>query len=146
MDDASGKAHNEGRKDGDLAFCPECGSPQGTGQKFCATCGTQLGGVITTTAPAGPFVPARAPVTAMSIIAFILGLFSLIGVPIPIYYFFSAGRMIVGALAIIGGMLAHGSARQKGLEGDALATAGIVLGVIGTVMGVVFVVTTGVPF
>ena len=124
-----------------MAYCPECGTAHETGQPFCANCGTQLGGVITEVGQRWPRVPPRAPVSAMSIISFILGLMSLLGGP-AVYFLFFLGPLLVGALAIIAGMFAHASAREKGLQADGLATAGIILGVLGTIWGLVLLIST----
>jgi hypothetical protein len=128
-----------------VAFCTECGTPHETGQRFCANCGSQLGGVITKTAPVGALVPVRAPVTGMSILSFVLGLLSLVGTPGFLALLF-IGPMLLGAFAIIAGLFAHRAAQEKGFSNDGLATAGIVLGIIGTVLGAVLLITLRSPW
>ena len=121
-----------------MAFCTECGTAHETGQRFCGSCGAQLGGVITGTRPVQSAIAAPAPITPMSIISFILGIFSIFGGPglIALVFFLGfLGPFMLGVLAIIAGLFAHDSAHKQGLRGDALATAGITLGVIGSVLG-----------
>ena len=121
-----------------MAFCTECGTPHETGQRFCANCGNQLGGVITGTRPSPVAIAARAPITPMSIISLILGIFSIFGGPglIALVFFLGfLGPFLLGAFAIIAGLFAHDSAHKQGLRGDALATTGITLGVIGSIVG-----------
>ena len=123
-----------------MAFCTECGTPHETGQRFCANCGAQLGGVITRTTPAGAMIPARAPASGLSIFSFVVGLLSLLGAPavLSIYY----GPWILGAVAIFCGAFAHRRAQLQGWDkGDALATAGIVLGIISTLIGSLFLIS-----
>ena len=137
LDGAVREAHNgDERTEGGVAFCTECGTQHEIGQRFCANCGTQLGGVITRTTAAGTIIPARAPVSGLSITSFVFGLLSLLGAPIvfSIYY----GPWLLGAAAIFCGAFAHRKAQTQGWDrGDALASAGIVLGVVSTLIGTV---------
>jgi len=123
--------------EGAVAFCTECGTPHETGQRFCANCGNQLGGVITGTRLAPAPIAPRAPVSGMSVISLVLGIFSLFGGPglLAIVFLGFLGPFMLGLLAIIAGLSAHNNAHRMGWRGDGLATAGITLGVIGSVAG-----------
>jgi hypothetical protein len=124
------------RTEGAVAFCTECGTPHEIGQRFCANCGNQLGGVITGIRPTA--TAPRAPISAMSIISFCLGIFSIFGAPplfAMLFFLGFLGPFLLGVLAVVAGLWAHDVARREGMVGDALATAGIVLGVLGSIFG-----------
>lgn len=125
------------RTEGAVAFCTECGTPHETSQRFCANCGVQLGGVITSTRPVQGTMAPNAPVSGMSVLALVLGIFSVMGGPglLIIFTLGLIGPFMLGLLAIIAGLFAHNSAHRMGLRGDGVATAGIILGVIGSVVG-----------
>lgn len=129
--------------EGAVAFCTECGTAHETGQSFCANCGAQLGGVLTATKPTWEPIAPRAPITGMSILSFVLGLFSTFGAP-GVFAFVVLGFLgpfVLGLLAVIAGMFAHESAHKHGWRGDLLATTGITLGVLGSLTGVLLLVT-----
>jgi hypothetical protein len=123
------------RTEGVVAFCTECGTPHETAQRFCANCGAQLGGVITNTRPVPSAMAQHAPVSGMSVLSLVLGIFSVMGGPWIFFTLGLVGPFMLGLLAIIAGLFAHDSAHRMGLRGDGLATAGIILGVIGSVAG-----------
>lgn len=117
-----------------MAFCTECGTPHETGQRFCAICGAQLGGVVTKTEGPVPHAPRRAPITGLSVASFVVGLVALFGGPIVLSPFY--GPWTVGAVAVFLGVFSHRRAQNQGWDrGDALASAGIVLGIIASLIG-----------
>jgi hypothetical protein len=128
------------RTEGAVAFCTECGTPHEMGQRFCANCGAQLGGVITKAQPVTAHVPTRAPISGLSVSSFVFGLLSILGAPLILSPFY--GPWLVGALAVFFGVFAHRRAQREGWDrGDALASSGIVLGIIGTLIGALILIS-----
>lgn len=114
-----------------MAFCPNCGTQNADTANCCANCGTMLNAAPT--APMmGQFVKVAQPGKGLAIASLVCGIVS----------FFCFG-VILGILAVVFG----GVAKSKGYTGP-MATAGIVLGVVGLALYVVMLIACNswIPF
>lgn len=112
-------------------FCPKCGTNNADGVSFCSNCGTTL---QTASTPMPTPVPRPVnyksysePGKGLAIASLITGIVSLIMFAI-----------ICGTLAIVFGAIA----KKKGYFGG-MATAGLVLGIVGIVLWLLMLVFCG---
>ena len=113
-----------------LMFCPNCGSTNPDGAKFCAGCGADM---TTGSAPVQEQVvytqpvPTKQPGKGMAIAGMVCGIVSFLCFP-----------YILGVLGIIFGAVA----KNKGYRG-AMATAGIACGAVGLALWLLMLVACG---
>ena len=107
--------------------CPNCGTLNQEGVAFCANCGTALQQNPTQPAQSPNFAPVGVPGKGFAIASLILGIVSLIIAALP-----------CGTMAVIFAVLA----KKKGFTGG-MATAGLVLGIIGLASWLLMLVFCG---
>lgn len=110
-----------------MVFCPNCGTQNPDGANCCMKCGTQFVAAPVYAAPAQTPAPATVPGKGLGIASLVCGIVS----------FFCFG-VILGILAVVFG----GVAKSKGYKGG-MATAGIVLGIIGLALYVLTLILWG---
>lgn len=121
-----------------MAFCTRCGTQNPDYATSCSNCGTALTPTAAAPTPAygapapTPVAPVAEPGKGLAIASLVCGIVS----------FFCFG-FILGILAVIFG----GVAKSKGFTGG-MATAGIVLGIIGLATYVILIISCGsiIPF
>ncbi len=132
-------------------ICPKCNYENKDGVGYCVNCGAELNVVkkepaakttesvpvnqtiYTTPAP----VPQKQGANGMSVAALVCGLLGIIGSFIPIVKYFT---LVLAVLGIIFGVIGKKKAAEEGNSSTGLATAGLVLGVIGTAFSAVGVI------
>lgn len=103
-----------------MPYCEYCGSQVGETAAACASCGHPLG------APAAPPVAAAAGTEPTAIAALICGIIGVVSCP-----------YVLSVAALVLGLVARSKIRATpGLGGGGMATAGVVLGIVGLVVGV----------
>lgn len=102
-------------------ICPNCGTNNAEGAAFCVNCGAPAN-----VAPVQP-VPAKQPGKGLAIASMVLGIISMLLYP-----------YITGTLAIVFAAVA----KKKGCTSK-MATAGLVLGIIGVASWVLMLVACG---
>ena len=111
--------------------CNKCGSPITPGATFCTNCGAPVEAQAPQTYNATPVYnapqPAAVPGKGLAIASLVLGIVSLLCFPV-----------VTGVLAAIFG----GVAKSKG-NTSGMATAGIVLGIIGVASWIIMVIACG---
>ena len=143
-------------------ICPKCNSENQDDVRFCVNCGTELSTenlnestqvqvpvsepqkpAQSPAVPAQPTViinqtaPARTPSNGLSVAALVCGLIGIIGSFIPVVKYFT---LVLAVLGIVFGVLGKKKAAQAGSTNTGLATAGLVLGIIGTAFSAVGVI------
>jgi hypothetical protein len=116
-------------------YCPQCGEKNPENSKFCSKCGAAL---TLKAEPAAESAPAPAPVapaatgsrtSGMAIAALVMGIAG--------FVFFG----FLGILAIIfGGIGLSQINKDPSLKGKGMAVAGLVLGIIATVGGIIWII------
>ncbi|MBR6335970.1 MAG: DUF4190 domain-containing protein [Clostridia bacterium] len=131
-------------------ICSKCNYENNDGTAFCVNCGAELNvakqeapkpaepapvnqPVYTAPAP----VPQKQGANGMSVAALVCGLLGIIGSFIPIVKYFT---LVLAVLGIIFGVIGKKKAAEAGNSSTGLATAGLVLGVIGTAFSAVGVI------
>lgn len=123
-------------------FCPQCGTTVQDDQTFCPNCGTRVE-ALEASADSGCHQPFTPPVSnngqSLSIASLVLGVLGVIGVFIPLVWYLAA---ICAILGIILG--AKGRQMSITFTGSAsgLATAGLVLGIIGSAFAAPILICT----
>lgn len=107
-----------------MFICPRCGAQNMDGATNCSNCGVPF-----TAQPVYGAPPSSTPGKGLAIASMVCGIVS----------FFCFG-IILGVLAVIFGAVA----KNKGYTGG-MATAGIVLGVVGLGLYIVMLVACGMP-
>lgn len=115
-----------------MVYCPNCGAQNDDGVAFCANCGTSIAPAAPTPGYGAPVygvpvAPVSTPGKGLAIASMVCGIVS----------FFCFG-LVLGLLAVIFGAVA----KSKGYTGG-MATAGVVLGVIGLALYVVALIACG---
>ena len=137
-------------------ICPKCGIENNADMKFCSNCGAQINvetenkAAATAaqtstdrTAPQQPVViyntatPAKAPSSGLSVAALVCGLLGIIGSFVPVVKYFT---LVLAILGIVFGVIGKKKAAEAGSTNTGLATAGLVLGIIGTAFSLVGVI------
>ncbi len=139
-------------------ICPKCNSENQDNVNFCVNCGAELSTDTVNekpqaqapvsepqkpAAPAQPTViinqtaPAKSPSNGLSVAALVCGLIGIIGSFIPIVKYFT---LVLAILGIVFGVIGKKKAAEAGNSNTGLATAGLVLGIIGTAFSAVGVI------
>lgn len=126
-------------------ICPKCGTEYNNDVKFCTKCGEQLSSQKAENSET-PYVinrapvqnePVKAPSSGLSVAALVCGLLGIIGSFIPIVKYFT---LVLAILGIVFGVIGKKKAAESGNTNTGLATAGLVLGIIGTAFSAVGVI------
>jgi len=120
-----------------MAACTQCGSELPAGARFCAACGARVPEAVeppaTQAFPGGYVVPAP-PADGQAVAALVLGILGLVFCPI-----------VCSIIAIALGKTSQRKIESSGgtLGGLGMAKAGWVLGIIGLVIGLLWIVFFG---
>ena len=106
-----------------MSFCGQCGTQVGDGA-FCPSCGNRTDGAAVATAGGPPAVPPSQPrkTNALAIASFVLSL------------------MCGSILSVVLGHVALSQIRKTNEGGRGLAIAGLVIGYITLVLGIIFLI------
>lgn len=133
-------------------ICPKCNAENNEGVRFCVNCGAEIApesNPVVNNSPANqeqayrinqptaPAAPAKSPSNGLSVAALVCGLLGIIGSFIPIVKYFT---LVLAILGIVFGVIGKKKAAEAGNTNTGLATAGLVLGIIGTAFSAVGVI------
>lgn len=131
--------------------CPLCNHENRDGVKFCVNCGTDMTAAqsnqqVSQPAPVNRAAasPVQAPPVStgsdgkgLSVAALVCGLLGIIGSFIPFVKYFT---LVLAILGIVFGAIGMKKVKASGSNSTGLATAGLVLGIIGTAFSAVGVI------
>ena len=101
------------------SFCSSCGARLDPAQQYCGTCGTPVGGPVPGSLASVP--PAARQTSSKAVVSLVLSIAGILVFPV-----------VCSVLAIILGRQAQREIRaDPRLSGDGIASAGVVLGVVG---------------
>ncbi|MBQ6265159.1 MAG: DUF4190 domain-containing protein [Clostridia bacterium] len=138
-------------------ICPKCNSENKDDARFCVNCGESLAPQMPETQPEPQILPSPAnanvspqnvetpmqaapvkvPSNGLSVAALVCGVIGIVGSFIPIVKY---GTLVLAILGIVFGVLGRKKAVSSGSSSTGLATAGLVLGIIGTAFSAVGVI------
>lgn len=109
-----------------MAFCKKCGAQLEDGAKFCPKCGATQEQAAPQAAPvAAAPVAEQGPWKVFAILGLVFGIVGLV------FFWFNFGGFLMSATGLVFSILGKKSVSKKGM-----ATAGLVLSIIGLALGV----------